>query len=180
MTGRDAPLERVLKKAGIDVVFENAGFYGGAVRNSRRLLDAGLPASPHAGDVLGGELVAPRHGLQDADPLGPYDHALERDGARRSRTLLPGGARARPRRTLRHRPRCRALSRSAAPKCGRHINCRRRYFYLPNQFWRHKNHRVVVRALAQLRGSGVASGHAAHHSDGPAQGPTQSRTFRRR
>jgi glycosyltransferase involved in cell wall biosynthesis len=31
----------------------------------------------------------------------------------------------------------------------------KRYFFLPNQFWAHKNHRIVVRALGQLRRAGV-------------------------
>ncbi|HLE65893.1 MAG TPA: glycosyltransferase family 1 protein [Burkholderiales bacterium] len=30
-----------------------------------------------------------------------------------------------------------------------------RYFYLPNQFWAHKNHRVVVDALRAVRGAGI-------------------------
>ena len=30
-----------------------------------------------------------------------------------------------------------------------------RYFYLPNQFWAHKNHRVVLDALRALRGTGI-------------------------
>ncbi|WP_398468478.1 glycosyltransferase family 4 protein [Tardiphaga sp.] len=30
-----------------------------------------------------------------------------------------------------------------------------RYFYLPNQFWRHKNHRLVISALAILKQRGV-------------------------
>ncbi|MGY8633290.1 glycosyltransferase family 1 protein [Bradyrhizobium sp. 14AA] len=30
-----------------------------------------------------------------------------------------------------------------------------RYFYLPNQFWRHKNHRIVVDALDLLKGRGL-------------------------
>jgi glycosyltransferase involved in cell wall biosynthesis len=29
------------------------------------------------------------------------------------------------------------------------------FFYLPNQFWRHKNHLLVVEALAQLRAKGI-------------------------
>lgn len=31
-----------------------------------------------------------------------------------------------------------------------------RFFYLPNQFWKHKNHRLVIDAVAQLRTQGVA------------------------
>ncbi|MBT9288470.1 glycosyltransferase family 4 protein [Prosthecodimorpha staleyi] len=31
----------------------------------------------------------------------------------------------------------------------------RPYFYLPNQFWKHKNHAVVVEALARLRARGM-------------------------
>lgn len=29
------------------------------------------------------------------------------------------------------------------------------YFYLPNQFWRHKNHKIVIEALALLKNEGV-------------------------
>jgi glycosyltransferase involved in cell wall biosynthesis len=32
-----------------------------------------------------------------------------------------------------------------------------RYFFLPNQFWAHKNHAVVVEALAQLKRQGIAA-----------------------
>jgi glycosyltransferase involved in cell wall biosynthesis len=31
----------------------------------------------------------------------------------------------------------------------------RKYFHLPNQFWTHKNHGVVIDALAQLKGEGI-------------------------
>jgi len=43
-----------------------------------------------------------------------------------------------------------------------------RFFYLPNQFWVHKNHRVVIDAVALLKRSGrevrvLATGHAADY-----------------
>lgn len=31
-----------------------------------------------------------------------------------------------------------------------------RYFYLPNQFWKHKNHQVVIEAVALLRARGIS------------------------
>ncbi len=31
-----------------------------------------------------------------------------------------------------------------------------RFMYLPNQFWKHKNHAVVIEALAQLKQRGAA------------------------
>jgi glycosyltransferase involved in cell wall biosynthesis len=36
-----------------------------------------------------------------------------------------------------------------------HYGLPTRYFYLPNQFWRHKNHQVVVDALDLLKGRGL-------------------------
>lgn len=33
----------------------------------------------------------------------------------------------------------------------KHYNLPKKFFYLPNQFWQHKNHRVVIEALALLR-----------------------------
>lgn len=43
-----------------------------------------------------------------------------------------------------------------------------KYFFLPNQFWKHKNHRVVIEAVSRLRASGTevcvaASGQARDH-----------------
>ncbi|UPK40332.1 glycosyltransferase family 4 protein [Bradyrhizobium sp. 186] len=43
------------------------------------------------------------------------------------------------------------------------------YFYLPNQFWRHKNHRLVVEALTILAGRGVKAVVAV--SGGPDEPP---------
>ncbi len=45
-----------------------------------------------------------------------------------------------------------------------------RYFYLPNQFWQHKNHKVVIEALALVRASApdvavVSSGSPVDHRD---------------
>ncbi|MCP1831676.1 glycosyltransferase involved in cell wall biosynthesis [Bradyrhizobium sp. USDA 4532] len=37
----------------------------------------------------------------------------------------------------------------------RHYDLPPRYFYLPNQFWRHKNHRVVIDALDVLKQRGL-------------------------
>ena len=36
-----------------------------------------------------------------------------------------------------------------------HYGLPSRFFYLPNQFWRHKNHQVVIDALTILAKSGV-------------------------
>jgi glycosyltransferase involved in cell wall biosynthesis len=48
------------------------------------------------------------------------------------------------------------------------VGARGRYFYLPNQFWVHKNHRAVIDAVALLKRSGrevrvLATGHAADY-----------------
>lgn len=55
------------------------------------------------------------------------------------------------------------LLRADPAKVARNYNLPPNYFYLPNQFWRHKNHQVVIDALALLLGRGkravvVASG----------------------
>ncbi len=39
----------------------------------------------------------------------------------------------------------------------RKYNFKGPYFYIPNQFWAHKNHAVVVRALAMLKAKGVVA-----------------------
>jgi glycosyltransferase involved in cell wall biosynthesis len=49
-----------------------------------------------------------------------------------------------------------ASSLSADPQAViAHYNLPSRYFYLPNQFWRHKNHQVAINALAILKRRGL-------------------------
>lgn len=50
----------------------------------------------------------------------------------------------------------------------------RRFFYLPNQFWRHKNHQVVIEALTILKQRGVDVTIAA---SGSTEGPRASNYF---
>ncbi|MGY4171640.1 glycosyltransferase family 4 protein [Bradyrhizobium sp. USDA 4529] len=50
------------------------------------------------------------------------------------------------------------------------------YFYLPNQFWRHKNHSVVIDALAILKRRGV---HAVVAASGSTGDPRESGYFER-
>jgi glycosyltransferase involved in cell wall biosynthesis len=50
-----------------------------------------------------------------------------------------------------------------------------KYFYLPNQFWRHKNHQVVVDALAILKGRGFEAVVAA---TGSTQDPREPGYFK--
>lgn len=40
-----------------------------------------------------------------------------------------------------------------------------RYVYLPNQYWKHKNHRLVIEALALIRNSDVVVASTGHGSD---------------
>lgn len=40
-----------------------------------------------------------------------------------------------------------------------------RYVYLPNQYWKHKNHRLVIEALALIRDSDVVVASTGHGSD---------------
>ena len=42
-----------------------------------------------------------------------------------------------------------------ARRIARSYDLPERFFYMPNQFWRHKNHAVVIEALAMLRRRGV-------------------------
>jgi len=44
---------------------------------------------------------------------------------------------------------------ASLPALEEKYNFRSPYFYLPNQFWAHKNHSVVIEALKALRDSGV-------------------------
>jgi glycosyltransferase involved in cell wall biosynthesis len=53
--------------------------------------------------------------------------------------------------------------------------CREPYFFLPNQFWAHKNHAVVIEALALLQARGAAP---AVLATGNTQDPRQPGHFR--
>ena len=52
-------------------------------------------------------------------------------------------------------PELRAVTPEMEEKVRESFGLRRKYIYLPNQFWQHKNHIVAVRAIELLRGRGA-------------------------
>ncbi len=157
VTGRDAPLERLLMKAGINVVFENAGYYGGRFA---------IPAVSWMPDFQH------RHMAQMFSGANWWRRDIGfKMQIRSGRTIMLSSETARAD-LERFYPAARgkghvvrfAIDLDVAPYLKRGAEMRtvydlpERYFYLPNQFWRHKNHTIIIAALAQLRHQGVLQG----------------------
>jgi glycosyltransferase involved in cell wall biosynthesis len=152
-TGRDPALERLLVAAGIDVAFENASFYGarfavpvvswmpdfqhrhmpemfGRLNWWRR--DLGYQVQIRSGRTV---MLSSNTALADLERFYPaakgrghvVRFAIDLDQA----PYLARGAEMR--------------ATYALPE---------RYFFLPNQFWRHKNHGVIVDALGVVKAAG--------------------------
>lgn len=153
VAGRDRALERILTGEGIDVAFENAGFYGARFaipvvswipdlqhRHMPEMFnrlnwwrrDLGFKMQVRAGRTI---MLSSQSALRDLQRF--YPSSGDRAHVVRFAVdleVLPYLARAREVRMA--------------------YNLPERYFFLPNQFWRHKNHGVIVRALACLKAEG--------------------------
>jgi hypothetical protein len=172
LLGRDAGLEHWLRARSIDVVFETTDFLG------RRF---GIPALTWMPDFQHCHLPAMfepsrrwgREILYQLQTRCGRTVMLSSESARRDCELFYPASRG-----------CTVVVRFAvpAPADPPHPTLAARYalpaefFYLPNQFWKHKNHRVIIEALALLRHQGseivaIASGnpsdvrHPAHYSE---------------
>ena len=148
--GRDFRLERHLKKAGVDAVFEVASFYG---------LRFGLPVISWIPDFQH------RHMPGMFSQLSRWRREIGfRAQIYSNRTLMVSSHTARDdmenfypgSRGRGHVVRF-AIDLNIPAQIGRAAQLRQKYelperfFYLPNQFWRHKNHSCIVAALAELR-----------------------------
>jgi glycosyltransferase involved in cell wall biosynthesis len=152
--GLDRAAAAEFQTRGIDVVFESARFFGWRLpfpavawipdfqhrrlpqlfsRGARWRRDLGFRAQMASGRSI---MLSSESALRDCRALYPAlanDVAVVRFATRPAPDLLA----AKP---------SEVLAQHGLPS---------RYFYLPNQFWRHKNHQVVVDALTALKRRGV-------------------------
>jgi glycosyltransferase involved in cell wall biosynthesis len=150
LTGRDAALEARLCAAGMDAVFEVGQFYGARFRLP---VMSWLPDFQH------------RHMAQMFSRFNWWRRDLGLAAQVRSRKVLIVSSLAALRDMEHFYPRSRgrgrvvrfAIDLDVGAYLGRGPEMRQiyelpaRFFYLPNQFWRHKNHAIIVSALARLR-----------------------------
>jgi glycosyltransferase involved in cell wall biosynthesis len=150
ITGRDAALFNLLKKSGIDVVFENASFYGARF---------GLPIVSWMPDFQH------RHMPEMFGKLNWWRRDLGfRAQIKSGRTVMLSSFSAKHD-LEQYYPRVRggvhvvrfAIDMKMADYVGREEEMRKiydlpaRFFFLPNQFWQHKNHVTVIAALELLK-----------------------------
>ncbi|MBG0799951.1 glycosyltransferase [Methylocystis sp. H4A] len=154
LKGQDTPLSKILRANGIDVVFETAAFYG-----------ARFPIP----------VISWMPDFQHAHMPEMFTHANRwrrnlgfRAQIAAGRTIMLSSETARDD-LERFYPSARgrghvvrfAIPLDIARYLGRGDEMRaayelpERFCYLPNQFWRHKNHGVVIDSLAKLRAAGV-------------------------
>ncbi|MBK8085089.1 MAG: hypothetical protein IPK28_15385 [Devosia sp.] len=153
VTGRDAALERLLLAAGIDVAFESASFYGArfAVPTISWIPDF---QHRHMPEMFG------RLNWWRRDLGFRMQIRSGRAVMLSSRTALADLERFYPEARGRGQVVRFAIDVDPAPYLGRGEEMRatyalpERYFFMPNQFWRHKNHSVIVEALGVLRAAG--------------------------
>jgi len=155
-TGRDVALERMLKAARADAVFEVGQFYGARF---------GLPVIAWLPDLQH------RYMPEMFTRLNWWRRDLAfRMQIRSGRALMVSSESARDD-MERFYPGSRGrghvvrfaieLDIDAHMRCGEEMRALYglpdRFFFLPNQFWRHKNHATIVLALARLRAAGRLS-----------------------
>ena len=169
LLGRDRALARLFREQQIDVVFESAQFFGWAL---------GIPAIAWIPDFQHKalpRLFSPgarwkREIGFRAQVMGERTIMLSSDDARHACELHYPSTRGRTR-TVRFAvppgpPMPYLQARAVADAYG----LPEQYYFLPNQFWRHKNHALVLDALVILRDRGrnvvvVASGRQADPRD---------------
>jgi glycosyltransferase involved in cell wall biosynthesis len=152
-TGRDEALERLLLAAGIDVAFESANFYGArfAVPTVSWIPDF---QHRHMPEMFG------RLNWWRRDFGFRMQIRSGRAVMLSSRTALADLERFYPAARGRGQVVRFAIDVDPAPYLARGEEMRatyalpERYFFMPNQFWRHKNHGVIVEALGVLRAAG--------------------------
>jgi glycosyltransferase involved in cell wall biosynthesis len=163
--GRDFALEAVFRRHGIDVLSHSGPFRPGRL----------MAATPWIPDFQ--HLRLP--GFFSADELRQRDAYFQRTAIDSSLVVVSSHAARRDFETFfpKHGTKARVLPFPAMepPAFSHHrsrealataYGIRGPYFFLPNHFWIHKNHEVVVKALALARSRGrpmqvVASGHTA-------------------
>lgn len=151
--GLDAPAVAEFKANGIDMVFESARFFGWRLPIpavawfpdfQHRLLPHLFSRGAYWRRDLGfrAQIASGRHiMLSSASALGDL------------RKFYPGSSNGVSVVRFASEPPVGLLTTDPSDVIARY-DLPRRYFYLPNQFWRHKNHRLVVDALDLLKSRG--------------------------
>jgi glycosyltransferase involved in cell wall biosynthesis len=153
--GLDYPAVRAFERAGVSVVFEVATFYGWrfplpcvawmADFQHRRVpdmfgrmacwkRDLGFRTQILAGRTV---MLSSEGARTDFQRLYPT--------ARSTVAIVPFAVMAEA-----------CISRENADRIRRQYELPEMFFYLPNQFWRHKNHELVIDALAMLKNRGIS------------------------
>ena len=153
LLGRDFSATKLFEKHGIDVVFEAAQFFGWRFKIPAI---AWIPDFQHRGLP---EMFSPLYRLKRNFGQGLQIRAgrtvmLSSDDARRTCEQIYPRARGQA-----HTVRFAILpqippSIIEAQKIASSHGLKKSFFYMPNQFWRHKNHLLVIEALAILRDRG--------------------------
>lgn len=154
LIGRDVPLRKLFDAYGINLVFETARFFGWRL---------GLPAIAWITDFQHLALPDMFSGLARwkrdigfrAQVLGRRVIMLSSDHARRICEATYPKTRGYTRTVNFAVPPGDPVTRVEARMIADSYKLPKHFFYMPNQFWRHKNHALVVEALAILRQRGV-------------------------
>lgn len=154
ITGVDGGARRIFRDRGIEVVFEAAQFYGWRL---------GIPAIAWIPDFqhhrlphLFTKAARLRRAVGfNAQILAGRRIMLSSEDARSDCVEVHPGARGRT--TVVHfaTPRTDPVSAAEARGCADRYGLPETFFFLPNQFWIHKNHQLVIDALAVLARRGT-------------------------
>ncbi len=181
--GRDACLQRLFKQHRIDLVFESAQFFGWRMETPAI---AWIPDFQHKGlphlFPLGAKWKR-ELGFR-AQVAGGRTIMLSSEDARRACERYYSSTRGRTRTVHFAVPPGQLVSYADARATADSYDLPEHFIFLPNQFWRHKNHGLVLEALAILRGRGrqiviAASGKQADPRD-PAYFPSFQRELEKR
>ncbi len=154
LIGRDREVESELKAQSIDVFFESARFIG---RNTTVATVAWIPDLQHRlmRDFFPLSQWLKRELGIRAQRQGGRLMMFSSDSARRDYLSCYSGGEDEGRVVRFSIPPASGVSFDDARKIAASYGLAEGYFFLPNQFWRHKNHEVVIEALALLERSGV-------------------------
>lgn len=170
LTGRDTRAADVFTRGRIDVLFEAAQFYGWRLEipTIAWMPDFQHRKLPHL--FPKGAWLKREIGFR-AQILGKRTIMLSSEDARRDCERLYPATRDRTSTVsfavLPKQP----MSLEAARNIADHYSLTPTFFFLPNQFWSHKNHRLVVEALALLRQRGQSVTVAASGSPSDPRSP---------
>lgn len=177
-TGRDTALAGVMADHDVDVVFETARFFGW------RLAQPALAWMPdfqhrHLGHLFSRAAWTRREIGFRAQTRGRRIVLLSSEAARQDCEAFYPRARGRTA-VARFAPEVDLQAiRARAETVHETYDLPRQFFYLPNQFWTHKNHGLVPKALQHLKDAGRLDGLPPVIMSGPQHDPRDPGLFER-